>query len=197
MRTEDRIHDDVARHYGTAVTTRTPQNPTARLAGHEEAELAQVPADAIASSFGCGNPLAFLGVKEGDVVVDLGSGAGLDPIIAAEKVGRAGRVIGIDMTGEMIAKARANVAAAGAGNVELRKGIVEELPIDSLSADWVISNCAIDLSPEKDRVFREIARVLKRGGQMLVSDIVAEDRARFDLRGNSEPRAPGKEKTAV
>jgi ubiquinone/menaquinone biosynthesis C-methylase UbiE len=129
----------------------------------------------VVNSFGCGNPLAFSEVKPGDVVLDLGSGAGIDLLLAAKKVGRTGRVIGVDMTDAMLDKARENIAAAGLENVEVRKGIIENLPVESASVDWVISNCVINLSPEKSKVFAEIARVLKLGGRMLVSDIVAEE----------------------
>ena len=149
--------------------------PVAALAGYDRHTLLSLPSDAVSNSFGCGNPLAFSEVKEGDVVLDLGSGAGIDILIAGKVVGPKGRAIGIDMTDEMIAKAHENIAASGLDNVEVRKGIIEELPVESSSVDWVISNCVINLSPEKDRVFAEIARVLKPGGQMLVSDIVAKD----------------------
>lgn len=184
-----KIRENVSRAYAKAITRAGPfasqgegccggspaGGVAAKIAGYRPEDVAALPGEAVETSFGCGNPLAFAEVRPGDVVLDLGSGAGLDLLIAARRVGPAGRVIGIDMTDAMIAKARANAAAAGLANVEVRKGIIEALPIETASVDWVISNCVINLSPEKPRVFAEIARVLRPGGRMLVSDIVVKD----------------------
>jgi len=175
-----KIREDVSSDYTHAVSVgsccgdNVPKGVIVKIAGYTEEELNKLPADAVVNSFGCGNPLAFSEVKAGETVLDLGSGAGIDVLIAALKVGPKGKVIGVDMTDTMIQKARANIGAAGLKNAEIRKGIIEELPVESGSVDWVISNCVINLSPEKHRVFAEIARVLKPGGTMLVSDIVAE-----------------------
>lgn len=143
-----------------------------QLAGYAEDELARLPDDAVVNAFGCGNPLALCGVKEGDVVLDIGSGAGIDCFLAAQLVGPSGRVIGIDMTPAMLEKARANAKRYGYTNVEFRAGDAENMPVDDASVDWIISNCVINLAPDKDKVFAEMARVLEPGGRFSVSDIV-------------------------
>jgi SAM-dependent methyltransferase len=136
----------------------------------------ELPAAAVAASLGCGNPLAVADLREGETVLDLGSGGGIDVILSARRVGATGKAYGVDMTDEMLTLARTNAQSAGVTNVEFLKGTIETLPLLDASVDVIISNCVINLSTDKPAVFAEMARVLRVGGRVGVSDVVAEDR---------------------
>ena len=192
---ETEIKDAVKSRYAKAIqgsssccgpTTVEQKGGMVKIADYDKDDLSRLPADAVQNSFGCVTPLAFAGVQPGQVVLDIGSGAGIDCFIAAEKVGPTGKVIGLDMTPEMIERARENAKRLNVTNVEFRQGYLENLPVEDASIDVVISNCVVNLTPDKFVVFKEIARVLKPGKRLAISDVVSNGPVPDVLRKNVE-----------
>ena len=161
------LHPDKGFHFHTG-------RPLARILGYPDAWVDLLPPGTVESFAGVGNPFSLEMLPQGATVVDLGSGAGFDSLIAAQQIGASGRVIGVDMTDEMLSKARAGAQALSLTNVEFKKGLAEELPLPDAFADVVISNGVLNLVPEKERAYREVYRVLKPGGVLQIADVVVQ-----------------------
>ena len=186
--TTETIHETVRQHYADAAVRASQgasccSDPETIGAGlYSVLEREELPDAAVLASLGCGNPTAVADLNPGERVLDLGSGGGIDVLLSAKRVGPTGRAFGVDMTDEMLALAQKNAADAGATNVEFLKGHIEALPLPAESIDVVISNCVVNLAADKPAVFAEIARVLRPGGRIGISDIVAEDHLTADQR---------------
>jgi len=196
--TGEQVREQVRQHYALAATQAVTEGCCGSGCGcggtadvvderfgaalYDATEVAGIPVEAVAASLGCGNPLAVADLAPGERVLDLGSGGGIDVLLSARRVGPTGFAYGVDMTDEMLDLARANAERAGATNVEFRHGTIEDLPFDDGAVDVVISNCVVNLSPDKAAVLAEVYRVLAPGGRVGISDVVAEDRLTPDER---------------
>jgi arsenite methyltransferase len=195
--TADQLREEVRRHYaesaravsegasgscGSGSCCGGEDDPLFGEALYDAEQRGELPEAAALASLGCGNPTAVADLREGETVLDLGSGGGIDVILSARRVGETGLAFGLDMTDEMLALARANAAEAGVRNAIFLKGVIEDVPLPAASVDVVISNCVVNLSTDKAAVLAEIARVLKPGGRIGISDVVAEDRLSPDER---------------
>jgi len=203
--TADELRDEVRRRYAEAARAVTEGESCGCGSGsccggesdavmfgealYDAKQRGELPNAAVLASLGCGNPTAVADLREGEIVLDLGSGGGIDVILSAKRVGPAGTVYGLDMTDEMLALARKNAAEAGALNVHFLKGMIEQIPLPASSVDVVISNCVVNLSTDKAAVLTEVARVLKPGGRIGISDVVAEDRLSVEQRAERGSQA--------